>query len=87
MAQIEDLDDVLVGQERGELRFVDEHRNEFGILGQVGKDALDRHHLFKTLQAGLLGHEKFGHSARTDLVDQEIFSVMDRRIHLANTIS
>ncbi len=49
MTDIEDLDDVRVLQRQRQPRLVQEHRDEFLVLGQRRQDALDRDVLLEAL--------------------------------------
>ena len=51
LAEVEDLDDVRVGEAGDHLGLVDEHVHEFLVVREVGQDALDRHHLLEPLDA------------------------------------
>src|SRR5581483_1287226 len=81
--QVIDLDDVLMGEEGCQLRLVNKHVDEFRSLDQMGKDPFDGHDLFKTGEAGLLGEKKFGHAARADFIQKEIFPEAGWLIHEA----
>src|SRR3972149_995569 len=76
MTQIKDLDDVLVSQQGGQLGLIDKHRDEFGVLGKMGKNPLDGHDLFKALKAALLGEVDLGHTAGAYFIDEKVFPEM-----------
>jgi len=61
-ADLEHLGDVDVGQLDGDLRFIDEARDELRILGQVGQHLLDDRQLLEPGQA-VLGQENLAHAA------------------------
>ena len=73
-AEIEDLGDVCVLQLHRNLRLVDEHRDELFILGDVGKDALERDDPLKALHAHDLGLEHLGHAPNVDAFKEVVFS-------------
>jgi hypothetical protein len=76
-SEIEDLRDVGVGELHRQLRLIDEHRDEVGVGGDVGEDALDRDDALEALDAERLGAEHLGHAARVDAVKQRIFAERD----------
>src|SRR5579884_691195 len=81
IAEIIDLNNILVGQKRGELGLVDKHGDELGALRKVWQDPLDRDDLLKAGESGLLRKEQFGHAACADFVQEEIFSETGRLTH------
>jgi len=73
-AEVVDLDDVLVIQEGGQLRLVDEGGDELLLVREVGKDLLDGDELLEPLDADDLRPVQLGHPARSEFFDQEILS-------------
>ena len=63
LAEVEHLDDLRVGQLRGQLGLVDEHRDEVRVRGQVGQDALDDQDLLEAVRRGDLGAKHLRHAA------------------------
>ena len=72
-AEIVDLDDVLVIQECGKLRLVDEGGDELLLVREVGKDLLDGDELLEPLDADDLRPVQLRHPAGRELFEQEIF--------------
>ncbi len=70
--EIENLRDVGVRELDGDLRLIDEHRDELVVLSDVRKDALDGDNLFEPLLTEGLGAPNLGHSADVDPVEQEV---------------
>ena len=56
-----------------EPRLVEEHRDELLVLGQVGKDALDRNLLLHPLDQLGFGPINLGHAPAVELVDDPVF--------------
>ena len=79
LAEVEDLDDVRMGEAGHHLGLVDEHVHELLVVGQVGQDALDRHHLLEPLDAGALGPEHLRHPADRDTLEQAVGTVVAGR--------
>ena len=69
-AEVEDLDDVRVGEAGHHLGLVHEHVQELLVLREVRQDALDRDDLLEALDAGALGLEDLGHAADRHPVDE-----------------
>ena len=70
-AELEDLDDVDVVEQRGELGFAYERLDEARVLREVRKQSLERHHPLETFDAALERAMHRGHSAHAEtLVDQ-----------------
>ena len=68
------MDDVVVGQLRGELGLVDEHRDELFVVGQVRQDPLDRDDLLEALLAAHAGLVDLGHAAGGDLLEELVLA-------------
>ena len=50
LAEVQHLDDLRVGELRGQLRLVDEHRDEVRVGRQVGQDPLDDQDLLEAVR-------------------------------------
>jgi hypothetical protein len=72
LAEVEHLRDVGVVQSRGEPRLVEEHPREFGIVGELRQDALERHQLVEALGPAQLRQIHLGHAAGGDAPHQRI---------------
>ena len=77
-AELEDLADVGVVQLAADLRLIDEHLDEVGVLGHRRQDALDGEDLLEALDAEGLGLEDLGHAADADALEQEVLAEWDR---------
>ena len=80
-AEIEDLSDVRVVELHRDLRFIDEHLDELFVLGNVGKDALDREQALEAFDTEGLGLEDLGHAADVHPLEQVIFPERDGLLH------
>jgi hypothetical protein len=69
-ADIEDLNDVAVLQERQHLGLGDQKLDEATVLRQVRKDPLDRDGLLEAAGGHGLAAENFRHAADADAVEQ-----------------
>ena len=72
LAEVEDLDDLRVGELRGQLGLVDEHRDEGRVRGQVRQDPLDDQDLLEAVRRGDLGAEHLGHAADRQPLEQRV---------------
>ena len=72
LSELEDLHDVAVVHLRGEPRFAEECLHEFLALGEVGEDLLHHQHLLEASRPLLLGQEHLAHTARGELLHEEI---------------
>lgn len=61
-----DLTDVRMFEFDGNFRFVDEHRDEIGIGGEVWQDAFDREKAFKSGRVEQLCPINFSHPPDAD---------------------
>ena len=77
LAEVEDLGDVRVRELHGDLRLVDEHRDELFVLRDARQDALDRHHALEALHAGGLRLEDLRHAADVDALEQVVLAERD----------
>jgi hypothetical protein len=68
VAELVDLADVGVGELRGQVGLVAEHRDEVLVVGEVGQDALD--HLDRLPGPLLAREEDLGHAAGRQLGEQ-----------------
>ena len=59
-------------QLHGDLRLVDEHRDELFVLGDVREDALDGEQPLEALDAERLGLEDLGHTADVDPLEEVV---------------
>ena len=72
-AELEDLADVGVVELARDLRLIDEHLDEVGVLGHRRQDPLDREDLLEAFDAEGLGLEDLGHAADADAFEQQVF--------------
>ena len=75
LSEVEDLDDVRMGEAGDHLGLVDEHVHEFLVVREVGQDPLHRHDLLEPLDPAALGAEDLGHPAHRHALEQAIRSV------------
>ena len=80
--QVENLGDVRVRQLHGDLRLVDEHRDELFILGNGGQDAFDRNHALEPLHTGGLRLEDLRHPADVDALEKVVLTERNGLSHL-----
>jgi hypothetical protein len=66
LAEVEDLDDVGVVEAEGDLRLVDEHPRELGLVGELLADLLDDDALDQALGDRDVGEVDLGHAALAD---------------------
>ena len=62
-AEVVDVNDVRMVERGGDLRLVEEHVDEVGLLGEVRQDALDRDALGEPFGAWSAGEKDLGHPA------------------------
>jgi hypothetical protein len=77
-AQLEDVDDVRVGQSRRELRLLDEHLDEAGIVRQVRQDPFDHEGPLETgrsLDAPLVD---LRHAPAPDELEERVLAELNR---------
>ncbi len=72
------MDDVVVLELRGELRLVDEHGDEVGVVGEVRQDLLDRDRLLEALDAPHARLPDLGHAADGDPLEQRVLAELAR---------
>ena len=72
LAEVEHLDDLRVGQLRGQLRLVDEHRDEVRVGRQVRQDPLDDQDLLEAVRRADLGAKHLGHAADGQPFEQRV---------------
>ena len=82
LAEVVDMDDVVVIELRGELRFIDEHLDEVLIVGEVRKDLLDGHDLLKTFHAAHARFPHFRHATRGDFFQKDVLPELDAVLRL-----
>ncbi len=70
LAEIDDLDDVRVGQRSTDTRLVAEHLHEARVLRELRQDELDREALVEAVRTRACGHVDLGHAARTETLAQ-----------------
>ena len=90
LTEVEDLRDVRVLQLHGDLRLVDEHRDELFVLGDVREDAFHREEALEALHAKGLRFEDFGHTSHVDPLKEVVLSERDgllQRGHISRDIS
>jgi hypothetical protein len=82
-AEVEDLDDVRVGQLDRYLGLGDEPRRELGVARELGQDPLDREGLLEAVRPVGLGQEHLGHAADRDAVEHVIAfeRFLERLVH------
>ena len=72
LPEVVDVNDVVVVELRGQLRFIDEHLDEFLVVREVRQDLLDRDDLLKSLFSALPRLPHFGHAAGGDLFKEHV---------------
>jgi hypothetical protein len=75
LADVEDLDDVVVVEAHRDVGLVDQHVAELLVGVEGGEDPFEDHHFLEPLRAVLLGQEDLGHAAFRDLPDDGVASV------------
>ncbi len=68
------MDDVVVVELRRQLRLIDEHVDEFAIVGKMRQDFLDRDDFLKSFHAAHPRLPHFGHSAGGDLFEKNVLT-------------
>ena len=71
-AELEDLDDVDVVEQRGELRLADERLDEARVLGEVRQQALERDHALEAFDAALERAMDRRHTADAEALVDEV---------------
>ena len=74
LADLVGVDDVGVGEARGEARLVEEHGGDEGVLGERGAEALDHHELAPAHGPLRRGEENVGHAAAANVGEHPILS-------------
>ena len=87
LAEVEDLDDLRVRQLRGQLRLVDEHRDEVRVRRQVRKDPLDDQDLLEAVRRGDLRAEHLGHAAHGQPFEQRVAAKGRGRLAAAASVA
>ena len=82
LTEVEDLGDVRVLQLHGDLRLVDEHRDELVVLGDVRQDALDGDQALEALDAEGLRLEDLGHPPDVDPLEEVVLAERDGLLQL-----
>ena len=77
LPEVEDLGDVRVLQLHGDLRLVDEHRDELLVLCDVRENALDRQQTLEPLHTEGLRFEHFGHPPHVDPLEEVVLAERD----------
>src|SRR5271157_5962630 len=72
--EVIDLDDVLMIQQCGKLRLIDEGAHQFVFLGKVRQDHLDGDELLEALNTEYFGPVKLGHASRGKPLNQNVLS-------------
>jgi hypothetical protein len=73
-AEVEDLGDVRVLKLHGDLRLVDEHRDELFVLRDAGQNALERDDALEALDADGLRLEYLGHAPNIDAFEEVVLA-------------
>ena len=86
LAEGEHLDDVRVREPGADARLVDEHRDEVGVLRQLGQDAFHRDDLLEAVRPRAAREVHLRHPSRRDPLNQLVGTEhergrMDRRAH------
>ncbi len=76
-AEVENLGDVRVLQLHGDLRLVDEHRDELFVLRDARQNALERNNPLEPLNADGLGLEDLGHAPDIDAFEEVVLAEGD----------
>ncbi len=79
LAEVVDVDDVVVIELGGELGLVDEHRDEVGAVGEVRQDLLDGDRLLEALDALHARLPDLRHAADRDPLEQGVLTELARR--------
>ncbi len=74
LAEVVDVDDVVVVELRGQLGLIDEHLDEVLVVRQMGKDLLDGDRLLESFDAAHPRLPDLGHAARGDLLDHHVLA-------------
>ena len=80
-AEVEDLDDVRMAQQRRDLRFADEELGERLLRHQRREHALDDDGLLEAGDAAAAGAPNLGHAALADAIEQLVRPEQDRLGH------
>jgi hypothetical protein len=86
LTEVEDLGDVRVLQLHGDLRLVDEHRDELLVLGDVRQDAFDGEQPLEALDAEGLGLEYLGHASDVDPLEEVVLAERDGFLQCDRTL-
>ena len=78
LSEVIDLNDVRMGKLDTQLGLIDEHLYEVFVAGELTQDSLYDHNLFKAGVAEALGTKDLGHTAYSDLVEQEVLAKAHR---------
>ena len=71
-AEVVDLNDRRVAEQRADARLLDEHLDEARRARQLGEDPLDDERARESLHPGQHGAEHLGHSTGVDLIEQHV---------------
>ena len=77
LSEVVDVDDVRVGQLRGELGFAEEHLEEVGRIGEVRQDPLDRDAAIEAFEPALLCEKHLGHPSARDASQEHVLAEPD----------
>ena len=81
-AQLEDVDDVRVGEARRQLRLLDEHLDEGRVVGEMRQDPLDHEGPLEpggSLDAPLVD---LGHATTADELEERVLAELNRLAEL-----
>ena len=70
VAEIVNVDNVLVFEKRGNPCFLQQHLDEAALAGEVIVDLFDHHQLLEAHRAALAGQKNLGHAAGAQTVDE-----------------
>ena len=76
--EVHDAHDVAVLQADEELRLADQPLDKHVVVRELGKQALDRDRLLKSVRAMRVAREHLGHTAATEQLAQDVTSLAAR---------
>ena len=82
VAELEHLHDLRVRELRGQLRLVDEHRDEVRVRRQVRQDPLDDQDLLEAVRRGDLRAKHLGHAAHGQSFEKRVAAKGRGRLRL-----
>ena len=80
LAEVKDLDDVLMGQRHRDLRFVQKHRNQLNVGSKFRADPLYDQVFRKAIDTGGARQKYFAHAPSRELMYELISTVLLHRL-------